>query len=134
MGQRTHQASVWCSKHYFFFITSYRLRALKTLYFNFCKIIESMTKNWKGFCKEFWKKSWNKIILRTSDTWSMSHSYYVEDCLISSYYAQGQMPFPQFFSFSHSHSLSLFLSTYIYIVLLWRVKKYTFFKKILETT
>jgi len=25
MGQRTHQPGVWCSKHWFFFITSYRV-------------------------------------------------------------------------------------------------------------
>ena len=81
MGRTTHRPSVWCSKHYFFFIISYRLRALKTLYFHFCKI------NWNDFCKEFCKKLWKKIILGTSDAWSTSHlshqpsepAYYIVD-------------------------------------------------------
>ena len=38
LGQMTRLPSVWCSKHYFFFIISYRVRALKTLFCNeFCK-------------------------------------------------------------------------------------------------
>ena len=40
MGEMTHRPSIWCSKHYFFFVISYRLRALKTLYFHFCKFIK----------------------------------------------------------------------------------------------
>ena len=32
LGQMTHCTSVWCSKHYFFYIISHRPRALKTLY------------------------------------------------------------------------------------------------------
>ena len=47
-----------------FFIISYRLRALKTLYFYFCKVLKKLKKiNWKDFCKEFCKKLWKKIIL-----------------------------------------------------------------------
>ena len=38
----------------FFLIISDRLRALKTLYFHFCK------KKWKGFCIEFRKILWKK--------------------------------------------------------------------------
>ena len=84
MGRTTHRPSVWCSKHYFFFIISYRLRALKTLYFYYKKI------NWNDFCKEFCYKLWKKIILGTSDAWSMSYSsqrpskpaYCIEDCRI----------------------------------------------------
>ena len=41
MGGTTHRPSVWCSKHYFFII-SYRLRALKTLHFYFCKNLKKM--------------------------------------------------------------------------------------------
>ena len=45
----------------FFFIISYRLRALKTLYFHFCNFIKKNEEiNWKGFCKEFCKKLWKK--------------------------------------------------------------------------
>ena len=39
----------------FFFINSYKLRALKTLYFKFCKIIKNKKINWNDFCKEFCK-------------------------------------------------------------------------------
>ena len=71
LGQMTRWPSVWLSK-YFFFIISYSLRALKTLYFHFCNFIIRYKKiNWKDFCKEFCKKSWIKIILGTSDAWSM---------------------------------------------------------------
>ena len=49
MGQTTRWPSVWRSK-YFFFIISYRLRALKTLYFHFCNFIKKNKKNkLKGF-------------------------------------------------------------------------------------
>ena len=51
----------------FFFIISYRLRALKTLYF-----YKKM--NWKDFCKEFCKKLWKKIVLWKSDARSMRRS------------------------------------------------------------
>ena len=51
------------------------LRALKTLYFYFCKVIKKIKKvNWKDFCKEFCKKLWKNIILGTSDAWSMRRS------------------------------------------------------------
>ena len=41
-----------------FFIISHRLRALKTLYFYFCKFIKYKKINWNDFCKEFWKNLW----------------------------------------------------------------------------
>jgi hypothetical protein len=44
------------------------LRALKTLYFYFCKFIK---KNWTDFCQEFCNKLWKKIILGTSFAWLM---------------------------------------------------------------
>ena len=69
MGQTTRWPSVWRSK-YFFFIISYRLRALKTLHFHICNFIKKI--NWKGFCKELCKILWKKIILGTSDAWSTS--------------------------------------------------------------
>ena len=67
----------------FFFIISYRLGALKTLYFYYKKIKKI---NWNDFCKEFCKKLWKKI-LGTSDAWLMSllfqrpsnPLYYIED-------------------------------------------------------
>ena len=78
-----------------FFCTSYRdrppwLRALKTLYFYFCNFMKK--KKWKGFCKEFCKILWRKIILGTSDAWLTSHLshrpsepvYYIVDWLFSS--------------------------------------------------
>ena len=37
MGQMTHRPSVWCRKHYFFH-NFFRLRALKTFQFYFCKL------------------------------------------------------------------------------------------------
>ena len=69
----------------FFFTVSYRLRALKTLDFYYEKI------NLNNFCKEFYKKLLKKIILGTSEVWSMiclSHcssegEYYIVDCRIS---------------------------------------------------
>jgi hypothetical protein len=53
----------------FFFIISYRLRALKTLYFYLYKIIKNKKINWNNFCKEFCNKLWKKIMLGTSDAW-----------------------------------------------------------------
>ena len=50
----------------FLFKISYRLRALKTLYFNFCKIIKNTKINWNDFCKEFCKKLWKK-----NHTWNI---------------------------------------------------------------
>ena len=69
MGLTTCRPSVCCSK-YFFFIFFHRLRALKTLYFHFCNFVKN--KNWKGFCEEFARFYEKKIILGTSDAWSMS--------------------------------------------------------------
>ena len=86
-ANETNDSSTKClTFQVFFFIISYRLRALKTLYFHFCNSIKK--KNWKGFCKELQKK----IMLGTSDAWSMSHlshwpsepAYYIEDCRICS--------------------------------------------------
>ena len=57
----------------FFFIISYRFKALKTLYFYFYKIIKKKKIHWNNFCKVFSKKLMKKIILGTSDAWSMSH-------------------------------------------------------------
>ena len=46
---------------FFLSIISYRLRALKTLYFYFCNFIKKNKKiDRKDFCKEFCKKSWKK--------------------------------------------------------------------------
>ena len=67
----TRQPNVWCS--IILFIISYRLRALKTLYFHLCKFKENKKINLNNFCKEFCKKLWKKIILGTSDTCSTSH-------------------------------------------------------------
>ena len=66
------------------------LRALKTLYFYFCKVIKKFLKNWKDFCKEFCKKLWKK-----NNTWNIrclesfvpvnqgtSITYYIVDCRI----------------------------------------------------
>ena len=54
----------------FFFIISYRLRALKTLYF--CKMINKKLKRFlQRILQEIMKK---RIILGTSDAWLMSHS------------------------------------------------------------
>ena len=43
-------------------------------YFYFCKVIKKNNKKWKEFCKEFCKKLWKKIILGTSEAWSMRRS------------------------------------------------------------
>ena len=48
MGQINRRPSVLRSK-YFFFIISYRLRALKTLYFHFCNFIKNKRNKLKGF-------------------------------------------------------------------------------------
>ena len=75
----------------FFFIISYRLRALKILYFNYKKI------NWNNFCKAFCKKLWKiKLYLehQTLGPWVVCPSdpaYYIEDCRI---YRQLQLPLP----------------------------------------
>ena len=77
-----------------FFIISYRLRALKTLYFYFCKFIK---KNWNDFCKEFCRKLW-----QINNTWNIRHLfdesfipatqrtsepvYYIENCRISDFH------------------------------------------------
>ena len=75
----------------FFFIVSYRLRALKTLYFYFFKVIKKIKKLIERiFAKNFARNYEKKIILGTSDTWSMRQSfhrpsdpaYYIEDCWI----------------------------------------------------
>ena len=62
----SHRPRICCSKHYSFFIITYRLRALKTLYFYFCKIIKKKKINWNNFCKEFCKKLWKK-----NNTWNI---------------------------------------------------------------
>ena len=59
MGQTNRRPSVWCSK-YFFSIVSYRLRALKTLYFYFCNFIKKYKNKLKWFLQrimqDFMKK------------------------------------------------------------------------------
>ena len=68
----------------FFFIISYRLRALKTLYFYFCKVIKKLIE--RIFAKNF-ARNYEKKILGTSDAWSTSRlanrpknpAYYIED-------------------------------------------------------
>ena len=66
MGQTNHWASVWCSK-YFFSIASYRLRALKNLYFYFCNFIKKIKKkNWNDFCRELCKILW-----KNNNTWNV---------------------------------------------------------------
>ena len=71
-----------------FFFTFYRLRALKTLYFYFCKFIKKKIET--VFAKNFARNYEKKKILGTSDTWSTSHlsqqtskpAYYIVDCQI----------------------------------------------------
>ena len=45
MGQMTHRPSVWCRKHYFFH-NFFRLRALKTFQFYFCKLKKKKKNTW----------------------------------------------------------------------------------------
>ena len=68
------------------------LRALRNLYFFLCKVIKKIKKNkLKGFLQTILQEIMKKIILRTSDAWSMRQSshgpsdleYYIEDCRIS---------------------------------------------------
>ena len=74
----------------FFFVISYRLRALKTLYF--CKFIKKYKNKLKRFLQRILLEIMKKKILGTSEAWSVSHSsqrpsepaYYIEDCRISS--------------------------------------------------
>ena len=42
------------------------LRALKTLYFYFCKVIKKLKINWKDFFKDFCKKLW-----KNNNTWNI---------------------------------------------------------------
>ena len=102
MGQTTHRPSVWCSKHYFSFIISYRIRALKILYFYFCKIVK---KKFKGFLRRILEEIMKKIIiLGRSDTWStsrLSHrpsnpAYYIEDWRIFGLIYRGCPPYSNF--------------------------------------
>jgi hypothetical protein len=73
----------------FFFIISYRLRALKTLYFYFCKVIKNHKNKLKGFLQRILQEIMKKI-LGPSDAWSksrLSHrprdpAYYFEGCKI----------------------------------------------------
>ena len=64
LGQMSRRPSVWCSKHYLFFI-SYRLRAHKSIY---------MKNKLKGFLQRILQDIMKKrITLGTSDAWSTSH-------------------------------------------------------------
>ena len=58
-GQKTHCPSVWCSKQYFFFIISYRLGALKTIFFSL----------WKNKLKQFLKRILQEIM--KINTWNI---------------------------------------------------------------
>ena len=80
-GQKTHQTCVWCSKYYFFFIISYILWALKTLYNEkIKKWIETL------FSKNFARNK-KKYLEHQAVPWSMSlvsrrpiePAYYIED-------------------------------------------------------
>ena len=72
IGQMNRRPSVWCSKYYFFrlFID---LGHSKLFTFILVFLLKNKKIDWKYFCKEFCKKSWKKIILGTSDTWSTIH-------------------------------------------------------------
>ena len=51
------------------------LRALKTLYFYFCRVLKKLKKNkLKGFLQRILQEIMNKIILGTSGAWSMRRS------------------------------------------------------------
>ena len=79
------------------------LRALKTLYFYFCKVIKNKKINWKDFCKEFCKKLWKK-----NHTWNIRRLvnetivpstpqpfnpvYCIEDCQILGLKDQSDIP------------------------------------------
>jgi Uri superfamily endonuclease len=71
---------------------SYRLRALKTLYFYFCKFIKEIKEIETIFANNFARNYEKIIILGTSDACSTSHlsrqtsepAYYIVDCRISS--------------------------------------------------
>jgi hypothetical protein len=78
----------------FFFIISYRFRALKTFYFYLCKFIKKIEKyNERIFANNFVRNHEKKKTLGTSDTWlsfggHLSHrpsdpAYYIEDFRIS---------------------------------------------------
>ena len=68
------------------------IRALKSLNFYFCKFVKLQKKNkLKGFLQRILQEIMKKIILGTSDDWSLSRlshqpsdqAYYIEDCQIS---------------------------------------------------
>ena len=66
MGQTNHRPRVWCSKYYFFF-NSYRLRALKTLYFYFCKSMKEIEKKLNQFLQRILKG----ILKNNNNTWNI---------------------------------------------------------------
>ena len=89
----THWPSVWSSKYYFFFIISCkilcknRFNLFSYFFYNFTKI--------KTFeCPKSIRNYEKKIMLGTSDTWSLSRlshrpidpAYYIEDCRIFAYH------------------------------------------------
>ena len=47
----------------------------KLFFFIFVKLWKNKKINWNDFSKEFCNKSWKKISLGTSDTWSLVHLY-----------------------------------------------------------
>jgi hypothetical protein len=76
----------------FFFIISYRLRAIKTLYFHFCNFIKNKRISLKGFLQRILQHfTKRKMMLGSSDAWStkrLPHRpsepvYYILDWWIS---------------------------------------------------
>ena len=71
LGRWVDGMNVWCSKQFFFSIISYRLKALKNLYFHFCKF---MKKNLKQFLQ--------RILQEIMVDESFAPVKYIEDCWI----------------------------------------------------
>ena len=58
------------------------MKQWKTLYFYYCKVIKK-NNNLKAFLQRILQEIMKKIILGTSDAWSISDPvYYIEDCQI----------------------------------------------------
>ena len=94
LGRSSHQPSIWWSKYYFDRLKTVGcwlgLKAFKTIYFHFCKVIKKMKRYIeKIFAKNF-VKDYEKKYTWISDAWSMrrlSHRpsvYHIENCQISS--------------------------------------------------
>ena len=79
LGRSSHWPIVWWSKYYFGrlkikqWVCWLGLRALKTLYFYFCKVIKKFEKNkLKRFLQRILQEIMKEIILGTSDAWSIN--------------------------------------------------------------